>query len=179
MSDSQSDNPYVELEKAKNNAYWERNQLVAALSKLYPSNLSKHPEDDREWEDDWRTIVTIYIPCADYEQKIDSNDPHAIFHTGIDGDKVFYQLTWHIHDSDRPLFDHLSYAPIKKSNFGYLNNEWDGHTTEEKYRRLRTLTPVTDLVATEAEDTVSGLVAADHKPATTLQTSPVNPKTKE
>ena len=50
-------------EKAKNQAYWERNQLVAALSKIFPSHLAKHPESDKEWENDWRTIVVIYLPA--------------------------------------------------------------------------------------------------------------------
>lgn len=39
------------------------------------------------------------------------------------------QATWHIHDSELPWFDHLL----------RLNAEpvaWDGHTAEEKYRRL-------------------------------------------
>lgn len=36
------------------------------------------------------------------------------------------QVTWHIHDSHLPMFSHLQQAP----------NIWDGHTTEEKYRRV-------------------------------------------
>ena len=135
-----------DLEKQKNNAYWERNQLVAALSKLYPSFLAKHPDDDKEWEDDWRTIVVVYIPCSDYQKKIDQKDKYAIFHTGIDGDKVFYELTWHIHDTDRQLFDHLGYTNVKhKDNTFNMEWTWDGHSTEEKYRRLRTLPPQEDI----------------------------------
>lgn len=106
-----------ELEKSKNNAYWERNQLVAALSKVLPAYLSKHPDQDQEWEDDWRTIVVIEIPghlSTDFDGQDQMRD---------------YQLTWHIHDHDIPMFDHLEYA----------EQLWDGHTTEEKYRRLRTL----------------------------------------
>jgi hypothetical protein len=40
------------------------------------------------------------------------------------------QLTWHIHDSQTFLFAHL---PIGE-------NHWDGHTTEQKYQRLRDFT---------------------------------------
>jgi hypothetical protein len=39
------------------------------------------------------------------------------------------QLSWHIHASELPLFAHLQRKP----------NDWDGHTTEEKYARLATL----------------------------------------
>lgn len=106
-----------ELEKSKNNAYWERNQLVAALSKVLPAFLTKHPEEDKDWEDDWRTIVVVEI--------------RGDFSTDFDGQDQMrdYQLTWHIHDHDIPMFDHLH----------YLDYVWDGDTTEEKYRRLRSL----------------------------------------
>ena len=36
------------------------------------------------------------------------------------------QVSWHIHDSEREMFSHLE---VK-------DNNWDGHSTEEKYRRL-------------------------------------------
>ena len=100
------------LKKQKDNAYWERNQLVSALSRLFPSFLSKHPEEDKEWDDDWRTIVIIKLPTNKAAEK-----------------EINQQLSWHIHDTDIPMFDHLQYR-----DFG-----WDGHTTEEKYRRLRDL----------------------------------------
>ena len=35
-------------------------------------------------------------------------------------------VTWHINDSERSLFDFLPDG----------ENKWDGHTTEEKYRRV-------------------------------------------
>ncbi len=106
-----------QLKKQKDNAYWERNQLVAALSKLFPAWLAKHDENDKEWDSDWRTIVYIIIP-----PEVRGLDP--------EGKDFPHQLSWHIHDSDVPMFDHLNY------DFGY-ENKWDGHTTEEKYRRLR------------------------------------------
>jgi len=75
-----------ELTRAKDNAYWERNQVVAALSKLLPSHLAKHPESDKDWEDDWRNIVVIHVPLsltpfADYEDKPVPED---------------IQVTWHV-----------------------------------------------------------------------------------
>ena len=39
------------------------------------------------------------------------------------------QASWHYHDSETDLFDDL--PPY--------HGEWDGHSTEEKYRRVRAL----------------------------------------
>lgn len=107
-----------ELTKQKDQAYWERNQLVAALSHIYPAWLGKHTKslttttsvgDVEEWDDDWRTIVYIELPSLDEF-----------------GNKR--QLSWHIHDTELPMFDHLKYDHTRY---------WDYHSTEEKYRRLR------------------------------------------
>jgi len=87
------------LNDQKNQAYEERNALVSAISKIWPSHMALHPESDESWERDWMRIVCVHSPVG--------------------------QLTWHIHDSDRG-FDHLNMAP----------NDWDGHSTEEKYKRL-------------------------------------------
>ena len=95
-----------ELRSAKDHAYWERNQLVAALSKIYPAWLARHPESDTTWDADWRWIVFIQLPEV--------------------GGEHWQQLTWHIHDTDLQYFSHLS---VKQ-------NTWDGHTSEEKYKRL-------------------------------------------
>lgn len=96
-------NKIIEVTKSKDYAYWERNQLVGVLSRLYPSHLAKHPESDKEWEDDWRNIVCVHTPAG--------------------------QATWHLHDSDMPMFKHLEVG----------KDHWDGHTTEEKYKRLEAL----------------------------------------
>jgi hypothetical protein len=97
-------------------AYWERNQLVAALSKIYPAWLARHPEGE-EWEDDWRWIVFVEIPTKELENKYEQGGREV---------KLKRQLSWHIHDSELEYFSHLKEKP----------NTWDGHTTEEKYRRL-------------------------------------------
>lgn len=83
--------------------YAERNQLVAALSKLFPAYLAIHDENDYLWENDWRNIVFIDLPTG--------------------------QVSWHIHDSELHLFSHLKFK----------ENKWDGHSYEEKYRRLNEL----------------------------------------
>ena len=74
-----------EEKKSKDNAYSERNKLVQFLSLLYPAHMKRHPEDDTDWEDDWRNIVCIHSPMG--------------------------QLTWHIHDSEASMFSHLNRAP--------------------------------------------------------------------
>lgn len=115
-----------ELEKQKNNAYWERNQLVAALSKIFPSFLAKHDINDKEWENDWRTIVVIEIPVL-VQDKLFKYNPEGVEKIVDVNEPRLQQLTWHIHDSEVPMFDHLEYRDYC----------WDGHTTEEKYKRLR------------------------------------------
>lgn len=74
------------LTNAKDSAYKERNLLVAALSKVFPAHLALHPDEDTEWEDDWRTIVFIEIPV---------------------GKGKTTQVSWHIHESEKSLFKHL------------------------------------------------------------------------
>lgn len=84
----------------KKQVYEERNRLVAVLSKLWPAHLMMHPASDTQWDPEWRHIVNIETPNG--------------------------QCSWHIHDSELPLFAHLAFAP----------NDWDGHTQAQKYERL-------------------------------------------
>lgn len=95
---------------SKDQAYWERNQLIVALSKLLRGCLAKHDPEDKEWESDWRNIVVIYTLTEDFK---------------------VVQMAWHIHDDELPYFSHLKFDPTYK---------WDGHTTDEKYERLSRLT---------------------------------------
>jgi len=95
------------LRKAKDGAYAERNQCVAFITKTaqamrWPTWLGRHDEADTTWENDWRNIVFVETPNG--------------------------QLSWHIHDSEFPLFEHLPPKP---------GRQWDGHTTAEKYARMR------------------------------------------
>jgi len=95
------------LQKQRNDVYEERDRLVCALSKVFPSWLARHPETDKAWDDDWRWIVFVQLPTG--------------------------QATWHIQDRELPWFAHLERR---------TENVWDGHTTEEKYRRLAALKSV-------------------------------------
>lgn len=101
------------LEQQKDIAYSERNKLVALISKCFPSSLERHSETDELWEDDWRWIVFVNLPTG--------------------------QVSWHIHDSELPLFEHL--------NMHQGINKWDGHTTKQKYERLHNVKHVSAWVA--------------------------------
>jgi hypothetical protein len=107
-----------DLSNPKDYAYWERNQLVAALSKIYPAWLERHPASDVMWENDWRWIVFIEIPTRELENKYVQGG-FMMDHTR--------QLSWHIHDTERDNFYHLEERE---------GNSWDGHSNDEKYRRL-------------------------------------------
>lgn len=91
--------------KERDAAYRERNQLVAALARVLVERgarawLAEHDPNDADWDPEWRTIVFIKGPTG--------------------------QLSWHLHDSDVPLFDGFERGP----------NLWDGHSTAEKYERV-------------------------------------------
>lgn len=99
------------LTKQKDQAYAERNKVVAAIGHMInamswtmdtKAGIAKHPEEDKTWESDWKTILVI-------------------------NSSLFGQMSWHFHDSEIYLLDGL---PTLE------NYKWDGHTTEEKYRRL-------------------------------------------
>lgn len=88
----------------KNQAYWERNQLVSYLSKIFPAWIEIHPSEDLEWENDWRNIVFI-------------NFPEGLF-------------SWHIHDSEKKYFDHLEFkegnswdGSTKEEKYDRLRND--------------------------------------------------------
>lgn len=98
-----TDKQVAALREQKDAAYKERDSLVCALSKLFPSWIGRHDPDDLTWDNDWRWIVFVQLPTG--------------------------QCSWHIHDSELPWFDHC-----KRSG-----DAWDGHSTEEKYRRVEAL----------------------------------------
>lgn len=94
----------------KDAAYRERNSLVAAFARAVTKLrggrawLARHDPSDKEWDEDWKTIVFVQLPSGG-------------------------QLSWHIHDSEVSSFSFL---------FGKRQLAlWDGHTTEQKYGRLR------------------------------------------
>lgn len=111
-----AEEPGRDYRKERDAAYTERNRLVAALARLMiqaspirpaaapaAAWLSQHDPFDAGWDPEWRTIVFIETTVG--------------------------QLSFHLHDSDVPLFDGLPRGP----------NLWDGHTTPEKYKRVARL----------------------------------------
>lgn len=89
--------------------YHERNMCVLLAAKLAAAQGDKvgralHDANDKAWEADWR---------------------HIVYFETQEG-----QLSWHIHDSELPMF---SWLPLNRK-YG-----WDGHTTPEKYERVARL----------------------------------------
>ena len=99
-----------ELTTQKNQAYNERNILVAGLSKIFPAFLSWHYPEDEDWDPEWKWIVYITLPTG--------------------------QVSWHIHETELSMFSHLEHR--RRGNY------WDGHTTQEKYERVKRLQPRLD-----------------------------------
>ena len=91
----------------KDQAYEERNRLVALLASIYPSGVKQ--TDIPGWDAEWHGCVFIDFPWG--------------------------QASWHYHDSQSFLFDHL--PPYQ--------GEWDGHTTEGKYQAIHANTLVGEL----------------------------------
>lgn len=103
IKDFQEENQRLEQENAalrdgKNYAYYERNQLVAALTKIFPAWIERHPDADKTWDNDWRNIIFISLPTG--------------------------QASWHIHDSEFDNFQHLpTSAQGVQSWDGHTNEE--------------------------------------------------------
>ncbi len=82
-----------EVEIAKDEAYAERNKLVAALARLYPSGIAR--TDIPKWDPEWHGCVYIDSPAG--------------------------QLSWHFHDSEAYLF--ASLPPYEKPWDGHTTDE--------------------------------------------------------
>jgi hypothetical protein len=59
------------------------------------------------------------------------SDPHEPEWSVVYVDSPAGQLSWHIAENDLDLFEHVEFVPTV-----HPRAQWDGHTTEEKYRRL-------------------------------------------
>lgn len=82
------------LDQAKDAAYSERDKLVAALSKMWPSHLMRHwPEDDPNWEPEWLNVVCVHLPTG--------------------------RATWHIHISELTWFEHLNSSTLKPHEYDH------------------------------------------------------------
>lgn len=115
-----------ELQLQKDRAYRERNQLVAFLSHLLPAWLSVHEENDKDWDSEWMWIVYMEVPVLNPRDHEDFW-PSSNFEQIEKPKDPVKQISWHIHESELPLFDHLPIRP----------HSWDGHSNDEKYHRMR------------------------------------------
>lgn len=89
------------------------------------------------------TNDSVYRERQHLVANLASRFPSCLVNTPPDEDGVVWpvvyitlptgQVSWHISPSDLDLFKHVAYGDEK----------WDGHTTEEKYRRLDALTKAT------------------------------------
>lgn len=97
-----------ELRAAKDRAYAERDMCVAALARVAVSQ-GFHAWLGRHEGDPWE------------------DDWRNIVFIGLPTG----QVSWHIHDSELPQF---AWLPRREPYNGWWT--WDGHDTDEKYRRL-------------------------------------------
>ena len=101
------DEPEVaRLEAMRDSAYDERNRVVAALARVVLAQGGA-------------AGIRRHEPDPDPDWDDDWKNVVAI-------DLPTGQVTWHYHDSHRALFEGLP----------AYTKDWDGHTTDEKYRRL-------------------------------------------
>jgi hypothetical protein len=70
-------------------------------------------------------LTTLYPSVGAY------NDPDEPDYMVVYVETPVGQMAWHIHPDDADLFDGLQIVE---------DHVWDGHTTEEKYRKLRNFT---------------------------------------
>lgn len=89
----------LDLIEQKDGAYAERNQLVAALTKVFPSHLTRHKETPGEtWDNQWLNVACIHLPAG--------------------------QATWHIHISELGWFSHLQGIELVCQGYdGYTTEE--------------------------------------------------------
>ena len=118
------------------------------------ARLDMHPDQVAQWERDNAYVSELRQEVADLRTRKDGAYeernrvvaalarlyPAGLKRTAIEGWRAEWhgcvyidlptgQVSWHYHDSQAYLFDGLKpYA-----------GAWDGHTTEEKYRRLAAL----------------------------------------
>lgn len=81
------------LEHRKNEAYLERNRVIALLARLYPAGIKRTDIDG--WHPAWHNCVYIDLPNG--------------------------QVSWHYHDAHAFLFDRL--PPYRKSWDGHTTEE--------------------------------------------------------
>lgn len=89
----------VSLIATRDNYISERDQLVAALTKIFPSHLTRHKDTPGEsWDPEWLNVACVHLPTG--------------------------QATWHIHISETAWFAHLNGVELECKGYeGYTTPE--------------------------------------------------------
>ena len=96
-----------EMEARKDAAYLERNQVVAALAKCFPSGVAKTAIEG--WSEDWHGCVYIDLPTG--QASWHYHDSHAHLFAGL----PLYTKPWDGHTTDEKYqrLAALQHQPIK------------------------------------------------------------------
>ncbi len=86
------DQKFSSVKADKDQAYLERNHLVAALARLYPSGTAR--TDIPGWSPDWHGCVYIDLPGGQISYHY--HDSHALLFSGLPA----YEGEWDGHDKD-------------------------------------------------------------------------------
>ncbi len=86
-------------------------------------------------------LTTLYPSVGAY------NDPEEPEYCVVYVETPVGQMSWHIHPEDLDLFDGL---PIVEQQV------WDGHSTEDKYRKLRNFTKLRRMPVLAAQSPTPG-----------------------
>ena len=88
-------------------AYRERNKIVAALSKVFPSHLARHEKEDNEWGKRRQNVVYIQLPTG-----------QVSWHIGDDELWMFAGLLWKddMWDGHSTEFKYIRLAALPRGN---------------------------------------------------------------
>lgn len=108
-------------------------QLAAGQPGNVPNDPLQADDTDRALYRERAHLVAFLAAC--YPSLIAYNDPDEPNWPVVYVDSPAGQLSWHINPDDLDLFRHVTCNTVH-----YLRGQWDGHDTEEKYRRLDQVT---------------------------------------
>ena len=108
-------------------AYMEIKNKVRISDKELIKFQQMHLDEVYNERDRLVALLTTFYPS--YLAKHEGEDGNDNWRNVIYINTPEGQLSWHISDEEVPLFSHLPHG----------DNNWDGHTTEEKYKRIEKL----------------------------------------
>ena len=87
--------------------YTERNRLVAALTKLFPSVMIRN----REWEEGWQHVIYVHGPEGQMSWHIGDNDLHLFSHLEVHDQPSFDVWDGHTTDEKYERLNKIRMAP--------------------------------------------------------------------